>query len=128
MDILSQIAAHMEWVGIGIMSTDTTEGNIFTGVMPDNPDTCIAVYASDAAYPGAEDGARIQIVVRGPYTSEAFPLAQKIVDELVDYNGFLSGDGYRARIELVNGASGIGADARARELYSINLRVFYCET
>jgi hypothetical protein len=126
--ILSQIAAHMEWVGLGFVSTDTVVGNIFVGVMPGMPDTCITVYATDAAYPGAEDGARIQIVVRGPNTSVAFPIAQNIVEELVDYNGFLSGDGYRATIELINGAAGIGADERARELYSINLRVYYCET
>ena len=58
MNLLEQIAAHLELCGFGTVATAQQDGNIHWGRMPDQPDDCICVYSTDSAYPGAENGAR----------------------------------------------------------------------
>ena len=127
MNLLEQIAKHLEFCGFGNVPNEITPGNIHWGKMPDQPDTCICVFSSDTGYGGSDNGARIQIYVRSKTTREAYELAQAITDELVDFDGFLGGDGAHACIDLINSATGLGADTKKRELYSSNYLVHYCD-
>lgn len=125
--LIEQIADHLDFLGFGTLPTDAASGSIFWGTMPDKPDECIAVYSSDSAYAGAENGARVQIMVRGKSVKSAYSLSQAIVEALVDFDGFLGGDGAHVRIDVVNASAGIGTDSKKRELFSSNFRVFYCD-
>lgn len=125
--LIEQIADHLDFLGFGTLPTDAASGTIFWGTMPDKPDECIAVYSSDSAYAGAEQGARVQIMVRGKSVKSAYSLSQAIVEALVDFDGFLGGDGAHVRIDVVNASAGIGTDSKKRELFSSNFRVFYCD-
>lgn len=125
--LIEQIADHLEFLGFGTLPTNAASGSIFWGTMPDAPDECIAVYSSDSAYAGAENGARVQIMVRGKSVKSAYSLSQAIVEALVDFDGFLGGDGAHVRIDVVNASAGIGTDSKKRELFSSNFRVFYCD-
>ena len=126
MNLLEQIAAHLELCGFGTVATARQDGNIHWGRMPDQPDDCICVYSTDSAYPGAENGARIQIMNRAKQPRKAYEVAYQIACELDGFNGFLGGDGSMANIEIMSSAVGVGADTKKRELYSTNIRVRYC--
>lgn len=126
MNLLEQIAAHLELCGFGTVATAQQDGNIHWGRMPDQPDDCICVYSTDSAYPGAENGARIQIINRAKQPRKAYEVAYQIACELDGFNGFLGGDGSMANIEIMSSAVGVGADTKKRELYSTNIRVRYC--
>lgn len=125
--LIEQIAKHVEFLGFGTLPTEAASGSVFWGTMPDSPDECIAVYSSDSAYAGAENGARIQIMTRGTSVRRAYALSQAIVEALVDFDGFLAGDGAHVRIDVENASAGLGTDAKKRELFSSNFRVYYCE-
>ena len=125
--LIEQIADHLEFLGFGTLPTNAASGSIFWGTMPDTPDECVAVYSSDSAYAGAENGARIQIMTRAKTVARAYGLSQAIVEALVDFDGFLGGDGAHVRIDVENASAGIGTDSKKRELFSSNFRVFYCE-
>ena len=126
MNLLEQIAEHLDFCGIGTMNTNETPGDIYWGLMPDTPDKCVCIFSTDSAYGGSEDGARIQVITRAKSTREAYELSQAIVDELADFDGFLAGDGAHAQIRVMNASTGLGSDGRKRELYSSNFRVYYC--
>lgn len=127
MNLLEQIARHIEFCGLGTMNTDTVQGDIFWGLMPDTPDKSICVFSTDSGYGGRDDGARIQIVTRARSAKDAYLLSQAIADELAEFDGFLAGDGAHARIEVMNASAGLGSDGKKRELYSSNYRVYYCD-
>ena len=126
MNLMEQVARHLEFVGFGTVADDDTEGDIFYGHMPDKPDECVCVFSSDSAYAGAPQGARVQIATRGKSSSSAYDRSQAIAEELADYIGYLAGDGSWTRIKVVNASAGLGADAVRRHLYSTNIRVYYC--
>lgn len=126
MNLLEEIAAHLEFCGFGTVATEEADGNITWGRMPDKPDDCITIYSNNTASAGDVDGARIQIMNRARNTKVAYETSVAIAQELDDFNGFLAGDGSMVRIEIVNSATGLGPDVLKRELYSTNLRVYYC--
>lgn len=126
MNLLEQIAKHLEFCGFGNTPDDVSPGNIHWGKMPDQPDNCICVFSNDTSFGGSESGARVQIYVRAKTTREAYETSQAITEELVDFDGYLGGDGAHARIDVINSATGLGADSKQRELYSSNYRVYYC--
>lgn len=125
--LIEQIADHLEFLGFGTLPTNAASGTIFWGTMPDQPDECVAVYSSDSAYAGAEQGARVQIMTRGKTVRRAYELSQAIVEALAEFDGFLGGDGAHVRIDVENASAGIGTDSKKRELFSSNFRVYYCE-
>lgn len=125
-NIIEQIARHIEFVGLGEMPSAETTGNIYWGQMPDSPDDCIGVMSTDSSLPGHEGGARIQIIVRAKTTKQAYELSQEIAEELDEFDGFLGGDGPHAMIEAINTSTGLGADTKRRELYTSNFLVKYC--
>ena len=127
MNLLEQIAKHLEFCGFGNVPSDTVQGNIHWGNMPDQPDRCICVFSSDSGYGGSEGGARIQVYVRAKTTREAYELSQAITEELAEFEGFLGGDGAHACFDVINSAAGLGADTKKRELYSSNYLVHYCD-
>lgn len=129
MNFIEQIADHLEFLGIGIKATDEHEGNIHWGNMPDKPDLCACVFSTDTSYPGSEKGARIQISTRGEVGNwrDPYELACRITEALVDYEGFLSGDGPDARFDVVNSAQGMGIDDSGRHVYTSNYIVYYCD-
>ena len=127
MNLLEEFARHIEFLGFGTVSTNETAGNIFWAWMPDTPDDCVAVYSSDSAYAGSPNGARIQMLVRGRTAKSAYELSQAIVEELVDFTGYLAGDGAHVSIEVENASAGLGPDNKKRELFSSNFRVYYCD-
>lgn len=108
------------------MSDAQSDGNIFWGMMPDAPDNCICVNSTDSGYGGSDSGARVQVIVRGKTTKYAYETSQAIAEELVDFDGYLGGDGAHASIEVLNASCGLGADSKKRELYSSNFLVHYC--
>lgn len=128
MNLIEEVARHLEFCGFGDVSDEHTDGNIFWGHMPDKPDECICVFSSDSAYAGSEVGARVQITTRGKTTKAAYELSQAIVEELAEFSGFLAGDGPHAKIDVENSSTGLGADNVRRELYTSNYRIRYCET
>ncbi len=127
LNILEEIARHIEFAGLGAMPSADCDGNIYWGHMPDSPDDCICVLSTDSSLPGSENGARIQVIVRAKTTRRAYELSQDVAYELDDFNGFLAGDGARATIEALNTSTGLGADEKRRELYSSNFLVRYCD-
>jgi len=126
LNLIEQFALHLEFLGFGIVSDEEREGNIFWGLMPEQPDECICVFSSDSGYGGSEDGARIQVMTRAKSTKAAYECSQAIAEVLVDYEGYLNGDGARASIRVLNASAGLGADSKKRELYSSNFLVYYC--
>lgn len=127
MNLLEQFARHIEFLGHGTVSDSETAGDIFWGWTPDEPTDCVTVFSSDSAYAGSPTGARIQMIVRGSTPKAAYERSQAIVEDLVDFQGYLAGDGARVSIDVVNASAGIGSDSKKREMYSSNFRVFYCE-
>ncbi|MBR3795963.1 MAG: hypothetical protein IKK34_08045 [Clostridia bacterium] len=129
MNLLEQVARHLEFVGIGNMATYEEAGDIYYGYLPDKPESAVCVFSSDSAYPGSKDGARIQIYTRGVVGDAKTPyeLACRITDELRGYMGFLAGDGPDVQIEVINSAQGMGLDSSGRHIYSSNYRILYCD-
>ena len=127
MNLIEQIAHHLAFCGFGTVATAESDGNIHWGRMPDAPDDCICVYSHDSAVPGAPQGARIQIMNRAISPRTAYETSVNIAKALDDFQGFLAGDGDMVTIDVVNSAAGLGGDTKKRELYSTNIRVFYCE-
>lgn len=125
-NLLDQIAKHLEFVGLGTIADSEQDGTIFWGRMPDAPDACICVFSTDSQYCGSDSGARIQVYVRAKNPKLAYELSQAVADELVDFNGFLAGDGAQVSITPINVSAGLGADEKNRELYSSNFTVRYC--
>lgn len=128
MNLIEQMARHLEFLGFGTVADANSAGDIFWGWMPDKPDNCITVYSTDSGYAGSPDGARVQVMVRAKTAKAAYEVSQAIVEELAEFEGYLAGDGARASIGVLNASQGIGPDSKKRELYSSNFRVFYCET
>lgn len=126
-NLLSQLASHLEFCGLGVVPTIDSDGDIFWGKMPDTPDDAVCLYSADTGLPGNDRGARIQIVNRAKTTKRAYERAVEIANELDEFNGFLHGDGPLVRITIENVAAGLGADKTMREMYSSNIRVYYCE-
>lgn len=122
MNLIKQFAQHLEFLGFGTVDVD-----IFWGWMPDAPDDCITIYSSDSAYGGAEQGARVQMMVRAKYPGDAYERSQAVVEALAEYEGYLAGDGARVYVDVQNASAGLGSDAKKRELYSSNFRVYYCD-
>lgn len=127
MNLLEQVAYHLEFCGFGTVATAEADGNIHWGRMPDQPDECICVFSYDTATPGAPQGARVQVINRAKSPRVAYETSANIARELEDFSGFLAGDGAMATITVENAATGIGADIKKRELYSSNFRIHYCE-
>lgn len=127
MNLLSQVARHLEFLGLGTVADAKTAGDIFQGHMPDEPDECVCVMSTDSAYAGAPQGARVQIETRALDSNTAYERSQAIAEELADFVGFLGGDGPDARIVVENASAGLGADAKWRHIYSTNIRVYYCD-
>lgn len=129
MHLIEQMAFQFEIEGFGTVATDTAAGNIFTGIMPQEPDISIALFVSNSRPPGDDQGSLVQVIVRGealkPLT--ALTPAQEIADTMEEWDGFLNGDGFHAKITVENGPSDIGVDSNQRPQYSINLRVYYCD-
>lgn len=126
MNLIEEIANHIEFLGHGIMATSDQAGSVFWGLMPDDPDLCVAVFSSDSSYAGSPNGARIQIMTRAKTTREAYELSQQIAEDLTGFMGFLGGDRSYVSIDQTNASTGIGADAQRREIYSSNFIVKYC--
>ena len=115
------MAGHLEFCGFG-----KSDENIFWGRMPDSPDGCVCVFSADSGLPGRSEGASIRLVNRATSPGEAYETACAMARDLDGFDGFLAGNGTLARIDVLSGASGMGADGKKRELYSIDLRVRYC--
>lgn len=126
MNLLEQFARHIEYLGLGAVSDSEVAGDIFWGLMPDQPDACVCVFSSDAGYGGSYDGARLQVTTRAKTTKAASERSQAITEALVDFDGFLAGDGAQVSISVINSCCGIGTDAKKRELYVSNYLVYYC--
>ena len=127
MNLLEEIAYHLEYEGFGEVSTTERVGKIFWGLMPDSPDYCICVFSTDSAYPGSSNAGRFQIVVRAKSVTLAYETACEITDALAEFNDFLHGDGAKAIIEVVNSATSLGEDEKKRQLYSSNYTIRYCD-
>ena len=129
MNLIEQIAQHLEFCGLGFCATQEEPGDIFFGHMPDEPDEAVCVFSTDSGYGGSETGARIQIMTRGKVGDARTPYerACAITRELEGFSGYLAGDGPFARIDTVNSAHGMGADTSGRELYTSNYTVAYCD-
>ena len=126
MNLMQHFAEHMEFCGLGVLSTAEQEGNIFWGFMPDHPDFSICVYSSDTGVPGSESGARLQVLVRAKTTKQSYEKSQEIAETLLDFDGFLHGDGPQVEIETINASQGLGQDDKRREMFVSNYRVRYC--
>lgn len=126
-NMLKHLAEHLEFEGFGRMNTASASGDIFWGVMPDAPDTCICVFSTDSGYAGSADGGRFQIVTRSPSIKTAYELSQSIAEALAEFTGFLHGDGPDVTIDVINASSQLGPDAKQREEVSSNFTVRYCD-
>ena len=117
MNLLKQLAAHLEYCGLGEMDRD-----IFWGRMPDGPDACACLFSADS---GPQE-ARITLVSRAGAPVEAYEKACLMAETLDGYDGFLAGEGTLAKIDVITHAAGMGGDGKKRELYRNELRVRYC--
>lgn len=128
-NLIEQMANHLEFLGLGLCATEEQDGNIFWGHLPDKPDCAICIFSTDTGFSGRKDGARIQIYTRGGVGDTQWPyeMACRITEELEGFIGFMAGDGVSVRMETVNSAQGLGTDTRGRELYSSNYLIYYCD-
>ena len=126
MNLLEEMARHLEFCGFGTVADDTTDGDIHWARMPDSPDDCICIYSSDSGVGGMDSKARIQIMNRSANTRTAYEVSYAIAQALNDFEGFLYGDGRYVNIEVINSASGLGPDTKKREVYVTNIAVKYC--
>lgn len=128
MHLIAQLARQLAESGHGTWPEAGRQGDVFYGMMPPKPDACLCVYAVDASVPGSENGARVQIVLRGPpgVTDPPLTLGMAVAEELDGWKGFLCGDGHYVKIAVENGPADIGPDENSRQMYSVNLRVRYC--
>lgn len=129
MNLMEQLARHLEFLGFGVYASEEEAGDIFYGQMPDAPDRAVCVFSQDSATPGSTGGARMQVFTRGAVGDAKTPYetACAIAEALDGFMGFLAGDGAYARIEAVSAAQGMGIDESGRHLYTSNYRIFYCE-
>lgn len=127
MYLLEQMANHLAFLGFGTLPSESEQGTIFWGHMPDQPDACICVFSTDSGYAGSDGGARIQMAVRALTTRAAYELSQEIVETIADFEGYLAGDGDHVSIRVENASIGVGADEKRREIYTSNFRVYYCD-
>ena len=129
MNLIEQLAFHLEFLGLGLCATEERDGDVYWGHMPDSPDNAVCVFSTDSGVPGGAAGARVQVYARGAVGDVRTPYERSVaITEALDgYMGFLSGDGTGVRIETVNSAQGVGTDTRGRHLFSSNYRVFYCD-
>ena len=125
MNILEECTAHLAALGFGTVSSREEDGNIFYGRLPERDGLTVCVMAADAGAPGRD--ARLEIVVRAASDREAFEVCDRIARAMDGFEGYLMGWGSRASVRLLNGAHGLGADARQRALYACNLTVRFCE-
>ncbi|MBE5797469.1 MAG: hypothetical protein E7327_08870 [Clostridiales bacterium] len=126
MNLLEELAAHLEWCGFGTLADEETDGDIQWARMPDSPDDCTCVYSTDSGVGGPDSTARIQIMTRAKSPRKAYELSCAIAEELDGFNGFLHGDGRGVIIEVINAATGLGPDTKKREIYVTNVAVRYC--
>lgn len=126
MNLLEQIAYHLQLCGVGKVATAEEDGDIHWGRMPDQPDDCICVFSSDSSVPGLNSRARIQIMNRSKNVRRAYETAVQIAEEFDDFAGFLAGDGAYVHTEIINAATGLGADEKKREIYVTNITLQYC--
>lgn len=126
MNLLEELAAHLEWCGFGTLACADTDGDIHWARMPDAPDDCICVFSADSGVGGADSTARFQIMNRAKSTRKAYETSYAIAQELDDFDGYLCGDGRLANIEILNAATGLGPDTKKREIYVTNIAVKYC--
>ena len=126
MNLMEELARHLDWCGLGVYADAETDGNIYWGRMPDAPDVCVCVYSTDSGVGGPDSTARFQIMNRARSTREAYETSFAIAQELDDFDGFLCGDGRQASIEVINAATGLGPDNKKREIYVTNIAVKYC--
>lgn len=126
MNLLEELARHLEFLGFGTAADASADGDIHWGRMPDAPDDCICVYSSDSGVGGADSMARVQIMNRARSTRKAYEVSFGIAQELDEFNGYLCGDGRDVIIDVVNAATGLGPDTKKREVYVTNITVKYC--
>lgn len=127
MNLLEDIARHLEFLNIGIMPTEDREGTIYWGLLPDQPDAAICVYSTNSGLCGSQSHpARIQVLVRATTTREAYEVSQNIAEALDGFAGYLHGDGAWAVIDAIDTSQGIGTDLLRREMYCSNFYVRYC--
>lgn len=126
MNLLEELARHLEFCGFGTAADAETDGNIHWARMPDSPDDCICVFSTDSGVGGVDSTARFQIMNRAKSTRAAYETSYEIAQMLDDFNGFLCGDGRLVDIEIINAASGLGPDTKKREVYVTNIAVKYC--
>ena len=126
MNLLEELARHLEFCGFGTVADENADGDIHWARMPDSPDDCICVFSTDSGVGGPDSTARFQIMNRAKSTRTAYELSYAIAQELDDYSGFLNGDGHDVHIEIINAATGLGPDTKKREVYVTNIAVKYC--
>ena len=83
-NLIEQMANHLEFLGLGLCATEEQDGNIFWGHLPDKPDCAICIFSTDTGFSGRKDGARIQIYTRGGVGDAQWPyeMACRITEEL----------------------------------------------
>lgn len=126
MNLLEELAHHLEFCGFGTCADEETDGDIHWARMPDAPDDCVCVFSTDSGVGGPGSTARFQIMNRAKSTRKAYELSYDIAQELDDYSGYLNGDGREVTIEVINAAQGLGPDTKKREVYVTNIAVKYC--
>lgn len=126
MNLLEELARHLEFCGFGTCADAEADGNIHWARMPDSPDRCICVFSTDSGVGGPDSVARVQIMTRSKSTREAYEMAYAIAQEFDRFDGYLAGDGRLAQCEVLNAASGLGPDTKKREIYVTNIAVRYC--
>ncbi len=126
MNLLEELARHLEFCGFGVCADAETDGDIHWARMPDDPDDCVCVYSTDSGVGGPDSTARFQIMNRAKSARKAYELSYAIAQELDEYSGFLCGDGHQVIIEIINAANGLGPDTKKREVYVTNIAVKYC--
>lgn len=126
MNILEELAHHLEFCGLGTVADAETDGDIHWARMPDQPDDCVCVFSTDSGVGGPDSQARFQIMNRSKSPRAAYERSYAIAQELDGFDGFLGGDGRQAIIEVSNAATGLGPDTKKREIYVTNIIVRYC--
>lgn len=126
MNLLEELAHHLEFLGFGTCADADTDGDIHWARMPDSPDDCICVYSTDSGVGGPDSQARFQIMNRAKSARKAYETSYNIAQELDEFSGFLNGDGHQVIIEIVNAAKGLGPDTKKRDVYVTNITVRYC--
>lgn len=125
--LLNEVAEYLHQQDVGFFDPQGLKGNIFIGVLPDQPETCMALYPTGGQQANSKlgyDMPTFQIITRGSMDMrKGYELSQKAYDALHGFRQgeFIpSGQWIVSCLGLQSGPIHLGPDSKGRHEFSLN--------